>query len=91
MSFVRKDGSVVFLDRRTGRRDRVTPEQWMARRNALWLAAVEIGAYDPGSRRVRKYTVRELACLYGLTKQAVRNGIAAARSDREVMGKVFHD
>ena len=81
----RLDGNAVRMDRIRRREHHVPSRTQVARhRWALWLHAVEVGLYDPRSGRVRPHTPTEIARIYGVTVQHVREGIAVARQLREV-------
>jgi hypothetical protein len=58
----------------------------LARRNALWLAAIELGLPDVWTCELVPVTVAGLAGLWCLSAQAVRDGIAAARVARDRSG-----
>jgi hypothetical protein len=58
-------------------------DQFTARRNLLWLLAVEDGLPDPVTRRTRIYTSAELARLWGTSHVNVRVGITRARQIRQ--------
>jgi hypothetical protein len=57
--------------------------QIVARRNMLWLLAVERGLQDPISGRVRPYSIAEVAAIWGTSQTHVRVGITRARRIRQ--------
>jgi len=74
---MRLDGPAITLLR--SRRERPTEGQMRNRRNAMWLQAVEGAGKVDEHGKLRRFTVAELAELYGLSKQTIRNGIETAR------------
>ncbi len=67
------------------RRRLLTRTQARAARQILWLDAFELGLPDPRTRRLRPRTVPEIAELFAVCPNTVRNGIAAARRLREAI------
>lgn len=62
-----------------------TRSQLQARRNAVWLRAVEVGMYDPSIDRKRPHSVAEVALLWDVSVRTVQLGIASARRLREAI------
>jgi hypothetical protein len=60
-----------------------TPEQVQARRNAVWLRAVEVGMYDPATNRKRPHSTAEIALLWDVSPRTVQLGLASARKLRD--------
>jgi hypothetical protein len=87
MSAISLSGRQVPLPIRA-RPERPTVEQMQARRNAIWLHAVEVGKYDPATNMIRRWTVSELALLYEKSTRTIQLGIASARRLREALAHV---
>jgi hypothetical protein len=72
------DGEAVYAARARQRQPPPTAAQWRSTRNLFWLSMLEGKVPDPIGGRPRRFTPREIAALWGLTKQAVLNGLRDA-------------
>jgi hypothetical protein len=60
-----------------------TREQYTARRNLLWLTALETGLPDPVTGRTRPHSCAELAGLWNTSRGHITMGITRARRLRQ--------
>lgn len=68
----------------------VTRQQYLARRNALWLTASEHGLPHPDGGLV-PFSVADLAGIWRVDPQTVRDGIASAKLADAELGKARDD
>lgn len=61
----------------------MTRAQVLARRNAWWLHAYEVGPIDLATGQTVRQSMSLIALMAGVSRQAVRKGIAAARRHRD--------
>jgi hypothetical protein len=76
------DGSPVRMS--APRRERPDRGQYRSQRNAIWLAALEVGLPGMLDGRLHPVSVADLAALWGRVPQTILNGVASARADRKL-------
>jgi hypothetical protein len=84
MKFVKgsEDGPEVYAETPRRERNNWSPAQVAARRHAMWLHLVDVGMLHPRDKRVRPWTVAEVAGIFGVTAPTVYRGIEEARRTR---------
>ncbi len=66
-------------------------EQYRSWRNAIWLSALSRGLPDPQSIELVVVTVADLAGIWHVTPQCVRDGLTSARLDQAEIEKAKRD
>jgi hypothetical protein len=65
------------------RREQLTAAQLLSRRNAEWLDITENGAIDRTTGEKWWPSCAQIGSMYGVSREAVRLGVIAARDERE--------